>query len=237
MTLLGDAIDWLTDPANLGGPEGIWARLAEHLWYTALAVAIATLIAVPAGYLVGHTGRGRGVVVAVTGAARALPTLGVVTLLGLWLGIGLRAPLIALVVLAIPSILAGAYAGVQSVNRTTVDAARAVGMSEWQILRHAEIPLGLPLLIGGLRSATLQVVATATLAAYVGAGGLGRYLFLGLKTQDYPMMLGASLLVVALALALELAYEIAERRLRRGHAAARSPRRAPAAPPKLRRTT
>ncbi len=214
MNLLGEAIDWLSDPANQSGPDGIWARLLEHVWYTALIVAIAALITIPLGYLVAHTGRGRGLVVVTSGAARALPTLGVITLIALWLGIGLLAPLIALVVLAIPSVLAGAYAGVEAVDRRTVDAARALGMSEWQILRQVEIPLGLPLLLGGLRAATLQVVATATLAAYVGAGGLGRFLFLGLKTQDYPMMLAASLLVVALALVLDLIFELLERRVR-----------------------
>lgn len=213
MKLIGDALDWLTDPANLEGSGGLYARLFEHLWYSALIVAIAAAIAIPLGYLVGHTGRGRGVVVVSSGAARALPTLGLVTLVALWLGIGLIAPLIALVVLAIPSILAGAYAGVEAVDRRTIDAARAMGMTELQILRQVEIPLGLPLLIGGLRSAMLQVVATAMLAAYVGAGGLGRFLFLGLKTQDYPMMLAASLVVVALALVLDLLFELLERRV------------------------
>lgn len=134
-----------------------------------------------------------------------------VTIFALIFGIGLVAPLIALVLLAIPSVLAGAYAGVEAIDKRTVDAARAMGMSEWQILTKVEIPLGLPLLLGGLRSATLQVVATATLAAYVGAGGLGRFLFLGLKTQDYPQMLASALLVVALALIMEGVFEIFQR--------------------------
>ena len=176
-----------------------------------LAVLLASVIAIPLGYLVGHTGRGRGLVVASTGAARALPTLGVVTLVGLILGIGLVAPLVALVLLAVPSVLAGAYAGIEAIDPRTIDAARAMGMSDWQLLTRVEIPLGLPLLLGGVRSATLQVVATATLAAYVGAGGLGRFLFLGLKTQDYPQMLASALLVVLIALILEALFEIAER--------------------------
>jgi osmoprotectant transport system permease protein len=213
------ALAWIADPANASGSNGIWARSWEQLWYTLLAVLLASMIAIPLGYLVGHTGRGRGLVVASSGAARALPTLGVVTLLGLIFGIGLFAPLVALVLLAVPSVLAGAYAGVEAIDPRTVDAARAMGMSEWQVLMRVEMPLGLPLLIGGLRSATLQVVATATLAAYVGAGGLGRFLFYGLKTQDYPQMLAASMLVVAIALIMEGVFEIAERlvarRLRR----------------------
>ncbi|HMQ36579.1 MAG TPA: ABC transporter permease [Micropruina sp.] len=211
MNYITEAIAWILDPANAGGSDGVWARSAEHLWYTLLAVAAACVIAIPLGYLVGHTRRGRGLVVVSSGAARALPTLGVVTLVGLVLGIGLVAPLVALVLLAVPSVLAGAYAGLEAIDPRTVDAARAMGMSEWQVLTRVEIPLGLPLLLGGIRSATLQVIATATLAAYVGAGGLGRFLFLGLKTQDYPQMLAAALLVVLIALILEGVFELAER--------------------------
>jgi osmoprotectant transport system permease protein len=120
----------------------------------------------------------------------------------------LDAPYVALTVLAIPPILAGAYTGFQAIDRTTIDAARAVGMSEGQIVRLVEMPLGLPLLIGGLRSATLQIVATATLAAYVADFGLGRFLFTGLKTRDYGEMLGGSILVILLALALEGAFAL-----------------------------
>lgn len=218
MNYFTQALAWIADPDNLYGDSGVLARSWEQIWYTLLAVLLASLIAIPLGYLVGHTGRGRGLVVASSGAARALPTLGVVTLLGLVFGIGLLAPMVALVLLAVPSVLAGAYAGVEAIDPRTVDAARAMGMSEWQVLTRVEMPLGLPLLIGGLRSATLQVVATATLAAYVGAGGLGRFLFFGLKTQDYPQMLAAALLVMVIALILEGAYELAERQaVRRLH--------------------
>jgi len=215
MTPWAQAFAWIVDPAHAGGPGGIAARLREHLGYTVTAVAIAAAVAVPAGWLVGHTRRGRGVVVGLTGAARALPTLGLLTLAGLVLGVGLAAPMVALVVLALPSILAGAYAGVEAVDARTVDAARGVGFSEWQVLTRVEIPLGLPLLIGGMRSAALQVVATATLAAYVGAGGLGRFLFLGLKTQDYAQMLGSALLVMGLAVLLDVVFESVERLVRR----------------------
>lgn len=217
MNFVADAFAWLTDAANLHGPQGWPAHLAQHLGYSLMAVGIAAVVGIPLGYLVGHTGRGREVAVGLSGAARALPSLGLVTLLGLWFGIGLQAPMVALVLLAVPSVLAGAYAGVESVNPATVDAARAQGMTEWQVLSQVEAPLGLPLLVGGLRSATLQVVSTATLAATVGAGGLGRDLFLGLKTQDYPQMLAASLLVLALAVVLELAFEVAVRLLERRH--------------------
>lgn len=211
MSFLLEALAWIADPAHQGGPNGIWARLGEHLAYSALGVLIACVIAVPLGAWVGHTGRGRGLAVGLSGAARALPTLGLVTLLGILLGIGLVGPMIAFVALAVPSILAGTYAGIGAADRTAVDGARASGMTEWQVLTRVELPLGVPLLVGGIRSAFLQVVATATLAAYVGAGGLGRYLFLGLRTRDYPQMLAASLLVVALALVADLAFATLQR--------------------------
>lgn len=205
VTFLLDALLWIADPARWPGPGGILQRLLEHLGYTALGVLLAAIIAVPLGLWVGHTGRCRGFAVTLSGAARALPTLGLVTLCGLMIGIGLLAPTLAFVVLAVPSLLAGAYSAIESVNRHTIDAARAQGMTEWQILTQVELPLGLPLLMTGIRSATLQVIATAMLAAYIGNGGLGRYIFLGLKTQDYPQMLAGSLLVIALALAVDLA--------------------------------
>ncbi len=204
MNQLFDAFAWLADPLHWSGPSGIPMRLGEHLWYTVLGVGIAAVIAVPLGLVVGHTHRGRGLAVTASGAARALPTLGLVTLFGLLAGIGLLAPVLAFVILAIPSLLAGAYSACEAVDPRTVDAARAQGMTEWQILVRVELPLGMPLLISGLRSATLQVISTAMLAAYIGNGGLGRYIFLGLKTQDYPQMLGGSLLVIALAIVLEV---------------------------------
>jgi osmoprotectant transport system permease protein len=138
-------------------------------------------------------------------------------LFGLLLGIGLEAPMLAFVLLALPSVLAGAYAGVEGAPRDAVDAARAMGMTEWQILFRVEAPLGMPLLLGGIRSAALQVLATATLAAYVGAGGLGRFLFLGLKTQNYPMMVASSLVVVGLAVVVDLCFEVVDRLVRRSH--------------------
>lgn len=211
MNFFIEALTWIRDPANWGGPTGAGAMLWQHLWYSLFALALSALIAVPLGWWVGHTGRGRGLVVSVTGAARALPTLGVLTLVALMLGIGLTAPMIAFVVLAVPSVLAGAYAGIQSADRVAIDGARATGMTEWQILTRVEVPLGLPVLVGGLRSAMLQLIATATLAAYVGAGGLGRLMFLGLKTQDYALMLAGSLLVIALAVVSELLFAVLQR--------------------------
>ncbi|MDQ1583847.1 MAG: osmoprotectant transport system permease protein, partial [Microbacteriaceae bacterium] len=187
MSLILDAIRWIFDPAHYGGTNGIDTRTGEHLALSGLILLIAVVIAVPFGYFIGHTGHGRGVVVPLSGGVRALPTLGLLILVALNVGIGVVAPIVALVVLAVPSILAGAYSGFEAIDRRVIDAARAVGMTEWQILTRVEIPLGLPLLIGGVRSAALQVIATATLADYVGSGGLGHFLFLGLQTNNYPM--------------------------------------------------
>lgn len=221
MNLLSETFAWLADAAHWTGAGGIPRRVAEHLAITMAAVLLAAVIAVPAGVLIGHTRRGRFAVAGLAGAARAVPTLGLLTLLGLWLGIGTRAPLLALIVLAVPSLLAGCYAGVQDVSPAVVDGARAVGLTERQVVTQVELRLAAPVILGALRAATLQVVATATLVAYIADVGLGRYLFTGLKSRDYPQMLAGSLLVIALALTLELALGRAQ------HAAARVTRSAP----------
>jgi osmoprotectant transport system permease protein len=182
----------------------------QHLFYTFVSVLIAAIIAIPLGYLIGHTGRGREVAVAISGAARALPSFGLILLLVLLIGVTQKplAAFIAFVVLAIPSVLAGAYAGLEQIDRRVIDAARAVGMTEWQILTKVEIPLGLPLLIGGLRAATLQVVATVTVAAYIGLGGLGLPIFAGLPLRRFDWMLGAAILIIVLALLLDGAFAL-----------------------------
>jgi len=211
MNLFAEGLAWIFDPAHYGGQDGLDTRSLQHIGISLLVLAISSVIAIPLGYAIGHTGRGRAAVIAISGGVRALPTLGLLVVIGLIVGIGLTAPVIALVVLAVPSILAGAYSGFESVDRRTIDAARAVGMTEWQILFKVEVPLGLPLLIGGLRSASLQVIATATLADYVGAGGLGHFIFLGLKTNDYSQMLAGSVFVVLLALLSELIFGLLQR--------------------------
>lgn len=211
--MIGKGWSWLFASAHWSGDDGFPHRILQHLGYTALTVVIAAAIALPLGLWIGHTGRLRGVAVMVTGALRALPTLALVTFMVLWRGIGLTPPTVALVVLAIPPLLAGAYAGLESVDRQTIDAARAVGMTEWQVLGRVEVPLALPLILGGLRSAVLQVIATATVAAYVGLGGLGRYLIDGLAVRDYPQMLAGATVVVVLALLLDGGFAVLQRAL------------------------
>ena len=199
-----DTFAWLTDPAHWSGSSGIGARLLEHLQYSALVLVIAAAMAVPAGLYIGHTGRGRVVAVAVAGALRALPTLGLLVLFALLAGSSLMPPVWALVILTVPPLLAGTYAGISSVDRTVVDAARAMGMTELQILFRVEVPNGLQVMFGGIRTAVLQVIATVSVVAYLPLGGLGRYLFDGLVLQDFPRMLAGSLLIAGLAVAVDL---------------------------------
>lgn len=226
MDLFAEALAWLFSPERLEGSGAITVRIVEHLYFSGVSVAIATVIAVPVGYLIGHTGKGRELAVALSGAARALPSFGLILLLVLVIGV-LRvdlAAVIAFVLLAIPSILAGAYSGLQAIDRHTIDAARAIGMTEWQILWKVEIPLGLPLLIGGLRSAALQVVATVTLAAYVNLGGLGYDIIQGLNLRRYDQMLGSAIVIVVLAIAIDALFGLLEKfAVPRGVAVARHP--------------
>ncbi|WP_345764441.1 ABC transporter permease [Diaminobutyricibacter sp. McL0608] len=206
------AFAWIGDPAHWVGPNGIPVRMWEHIWYSGITLLIAAVIAIPIGLAIGHTGRGRGFAVSVSGALRAIPTLGLVVFLSLELTApDLIPPLIALTLLAIPPVLAGAYAGVDAVDKGTVDAARAMGMTELQVLRKVELPLALPLLIGGLRAAMLQVIATWTVAAFLPVGGLGRYLIDGLPIRAYDEMLAGSILVVALALVTDGVFAIIQR--------------------------
>lgn len=211
MNQVSAAFAWLLDPAHYVGPGAVPVRIGEHLEYTVLTLAIAAAVALPVGFVIGHTGRGRTLGVQIPAVLRALPTLGLVILLALLVGLGLLAPLIALVILAIPPVLAGAYSGLESVDPGTVDAARAIGMTGWQVLWRVEIPLSLPLILGGLRAAALQTIATWTVAAILPLGGLGRYLFDALPVQRYPEMLAGSILVIALALAADALFALLQK--------------------------
>lgn len=197
-------LSFLFDPENWTGNQGIPARLVEHLGYTALTLVIALVIAVPLGAWIGHTGRGGFLVVGLANGLRALPTLGLLVLIVGALGLGLLGPITALVILAVPPILAGTYAGVRNVDSAVVDAARGMGMRERDVLLGVELPNALPLIIGGIRSSVLQVISTATIAAYVALGGLGRYIIDGLAVRDFPEMVAGSLLVALLSIVADL---------------------------------
>lgn len=215
--MIGSILEWLTSGASWSGNDGILARLLEHVGYTLLVLLIAAAIAIPVGLWIGHAGRGRWLVTAAN-ALRAVPTLGLLFALTLVLlprlpgsAAFLVPSVIVLVLLAIPAILSGTYAGVESVDPAAADAARGIGMTGSQVLCQVELPIALPLLISGLRAAVLQVVATATVAAYVGLGGLGRFLIDGLATQDYASTAGGAILVALLALALDAPFALLER--------------------------
>ncbi|GLZ29895.1 glycine/betaine ABC transporter permease [Lentzea sp. NBRC 105346] len=197
---------WLFDPAHWSGSTGIPVRIVEHFTYTWLTLLIAAVIAVPLGAFVGHTGRGGFLIVGLTNGLRALPTLAVLIIVVLWAGIGDVPVYTALVLLAVPPIMAGTYAGIRAVEPSIVDAARGVGMHEGGVLLQVELPNALPLVFGGFRGAALQVVSTATIAAYVGAGGLGRFVFDGLAFQEYDQMLGGAVLVAVLAVLVDLVF-------------------------------
>lgn len=203
MNFFADAIAWIFDPAHFAMTNGIGPRTVDHLYYTAVTMLIAMVIAIPLGLLIGHTGKGRTFVILTATAFRALPTLGFLLFIILFAGLGLWPFVLVMVVLAVPPLLAGVYSGLEAVDRGTIDAARAVGMSEWQLLTKVEIPLALPLILGGIRSATLQVIATATIAGYVGLTGLGRFLIEGLALRDYTLAIVGAILVAALAIAVD----------------------------------
>ncbi len=199
-----NVLSYLFDPANWSGTQGIPVRLVEHLGYTALTLLIALVIAIPLGAWIGHTRRGGFLVVGLANGLRALPTLGLLVLIVGATGLGLLGPITALVLLAVPPILAGTYAGVRNVDSAVVDAARGMGMREREVLLGVELPNALPLIIGGIRSSVLQVVSTATIAAYVALGGLGRFIIDGLAIRDFPQMVAGSLLVALLAIVADL---------------------------------
>jgi len=196
---LFDAENW-----DWSSPQSIPHRILEHLGFTAVALLIAAAIAMPIGLFIGHTNRGAFLAINIGNAGRSLPTFGLLTLIVTLIGLG-RVPLIlALVVLAAPPILTTTYAGLRAVDPAAVDSARGMGMRPLQILFRAEVPIALPLILSGLRSAALQVVATATVAAYVGLGGLGRLLVDGLSLNQYDRVVAGAVLVATLAIVIDL---------------------------------
>lgn len=219
LELLKNLASWLTSPAQWSGPEGIAARVLEHLEYSLLATLAAAVIALPVGLLIGHTGRGAFLAVNLSSFGRALPTVGLVTLVFLAGGLSVWPVYVSLVALAVPVIITNTYAGMAAVDPEVKDAAKGVGLRGRQVLWQVELPLALPLIMTGVRLATVQVVATATIAAYVSFGGLGRYVFDGLAQRDLVQVLGGAALVAALAVVADLALGGLTRLLFRGRPA------------------
>lgn len=207
--MLNGILAWLTDPSHWSGSSGILRRLVEHLQYSAISLVIAAAIAVPLGVLVGHSGRAKWAV-SLANSLRAVPSLGLLFAVAMYFGPRISNDLayvipsiVVLVLLAIPPILSGTYSGIQEVDPAARDAAKGMGMRGGEVLRLVELPCALPLMLSGLRSATLQVIATATIAASISLGGLGRFLIDGLSVSDYAQMASGAILVAVLALVVD----------------------------------
>ena len=204
MNVVTEVLAWLTDPAQWSGPDGIPVRTLQHLWYSLLATAIAAAVALPIGVYIGHTGRGAVFAVNLTNLGRAIPSLGIIILMFTIFGFGIAPVLVTLFALAIPPIVTNSYIGVRSVDPDVRQAAEGMGMRGRQVLWQVELPMAMPLIMAGIRTSAVQVVATATLAAFVGLGGLGRYLIDGLAQRNLAEVVGGAILVAALSLVTEL---------------------------------
>jgi osmoprotectant transport system permease protein len=205
VSAFGDAVVYLNDPFNWTRSGGILDLLAQHLRISVLAVLLAAVLALPVGVLLGRSGRGGGAVVVLSNVSRAVPTLALLTVLAVTpLGFSELGTVLALAAFAVPPMLTNTYVGFREVDRDVREAARAMGMSRGQMLTRVEFPLALPLVATGVRTAAVQVVATATLATLVGGGGLGRIINLGFGQQDHGLILAGAVLVAALALLTEL---------------------------------
>jgi osmoprotectant transport system permease protein len=213
-------IAWLLDPTHWAGPNGIPVRLLEHVEISAISLLIAAAIALPVGVWIGHTGRAATLAVNIANIGRAIPSLAAIGIIAPItqafdpeLGFKVYPTLFAMILLAIPPILVNTYAGVAGVDRELVEAARGMGFRERQILARIEVPIALPVIAAGLRSATVQVIATATLGALFGFGGLGRYLVDGVAQNDDGQIFGGVFLVAALALLAEGGFALLQRSL------------------------
>lgn len=221
-------LQYLFDPANWTGPDGLGIHVGEHLLYSLIAVAVAAVLGIPVGMLIGHTRRGNVIVVGLANSFRAIPTFGLLILVVLLTTTSWIPVICVLGVLALPPLLTSTATGIMQADREAVHAARALGMSGAQVLTRVEMPLAMPLVVSGLRSATLQVIATATVAAYVpGVGGLGRPIMDGLRTRNYGQVLAGAVLVAALAIVLDILLSLlgrtSGRHLRRPKKARRLP--------------
>ncbi|MCX4527296.1 MULTISPECIES: ABC transporter permease [unclassified Streptomyces] len=217
MGVLGGAWDWLANGANWSGENGVWHRLGEHVFVSGVALAVACAVALPVGLWLGHLGKGGALAVNVSNVGRAIPVFAV---LALFMVSPLRSAgnvptIIALVLFAIPPLLTNAYVGMREVDRSVVEAARGMGMSGGQLFLRVELPLARGLVMTGLRSGAVQVIATATIAAMVGQGGLGRIITAGFNTYNTAQVFAGALLVALLALVVEGALVAADRLLLR----------------------
>ncbi|MEU8483470.1 ABC transporter permease [Streptomyces sp. NPDC048641] len=213
MKTLTDAWNWLADSSHWSGDDGIWHRLAQHLVLTVVCLVISCLIALPVALVLGHLGKGGALAVNISNVGRAVPTFAVLVLLLLTpLGkYGEGPTVVALVLFAVPPLLTNAYVGMRGVDRDIVQAARGMGMTGRQMLFQVEVPLALPMIMNGVRIAAVQLVATATIAALAGGGGLGRIITAGFNLASTPQVVAGAVLVAVFALLVEAVFELAER--------------------------
>jgi len=223
MDFLGQVAGWFGDPANWAGSDGVPVRIGEHLVLSGVPLLLAVAVALPIGLYIGHTGRFATLAINISNVGRAIPTLAILSIAWLLLSrplveIGLRrdaaevTTAIAMIALALPPIITNAYVSLAGVDRDLIEAARGMGMTGRQVLMRLELPIALPVVLAGLRTAAVQVVATATLGAVVGTGGLGRYLIDGLAQRKYEEVVAGGVLVALLAIATELSFAWLQRR-------------------------
>jgi osmoprotectant transport system permease protein len=213
---LGEVGAWFADPGTWSGRDGIPARLVEHVWISGISLAASIAVGLPLGLAIGHTGRGAAAVVAIANIGRAVPSLGLmglafILLLPLGLGVGPVPTIVALTALGIPPIVVNTYVGLREVDRELVEAARGMGMREREVLRRVEIPIALPVILAGVRTSAVQIVATATLAAAIGGGTLGQIIYIGFNVGDQVRIFGAAIVVAALSIGTELAFAAIQR--------------------------
>lgn len=218
--LMGDIIGWFVDPAHLSGTDSIQQRLLEHILLSGASIIVATVVGLPIGLYIGHTRRFANLAINIANIGRALPSYALVVMIlpvSLTLspeyGLDPIPTFVAMTLLAIPPILVGAYAGLRSVDADLVEAGRGMGLRERQILGNIELPLASPIIVGGFRTATLQVIATATIGAIVSGGGLGRFIVDGIHNQDYTTVVGGVILVASLAIGVDLVLALVQRRV------------------------
>lgn len=213
MSVLSNVVRWFADPTHWSGPDGIPQRLVEHLQISAESVAIGAVIALPIGIALGHYGRFGNLAINISNVGRALPSFGLLVIAFQVFGLGSLPILVALVALAIPPMVTNSYVGLREVDPDVKEAARGMGYREFARLVRVELPLAVPLVMAGIRTSAVQVVATATLAALIAGGGFGRYVIDGFAQQDYTKLFAGAVLVAALAMATELSLSAVERLL------------------------
>lgn len=215
MDILLATVRWLLQPEHWLGDTGILMRLREHIYYVLISIVLSSVIALPLGIALGYWRKGAFIIINLFNIGRAIPSLGLILLCIIVFGFNDIPVFAALVAMSIPPILTNAWVGIYHADRPLCDAATALGMTPWQSLWQLRIPLAAPLIIAGIRTALVQLIATAVVAAYAGLGGLGRFLIDGLGQRDFPQVIAGSLVVSLLAIGSELCFSCCNRKYRR----------------------